>query len=79
MAKKKIAKNEMDLLIEKELKKLIRIPIENIKIGDIIYVENDDETPYLVLDVGNPFVLILNQMTNFANLYKCNHVYVKKN
>ena len=72
---KKIKKDELDLLIEKELKKLVRMPIENVNVGDIIYVENDDETPYLVLDVGNPFLLILNQITNFANLYKCNHVF----
>lgn len=48
----------------------IPIPLDKVKPMDIVFLSDEDDTPYLVLDTGNPFVLIENQKTHFATLYR---------
>lgn len=54
----------------KELKGRVEVSLDTIKIGDRIFIDVLDVDEYEVLDVGNPFILILNVRTNFAGLYK---------
>lgn len=65
---KKIKKVEKDI----ELKEY---SINDIKIGDKVYLNEEDGVVYEVLDLGNPFSLILNLGTNFAYLYKGTRFY----
>lgn len=44
--------------------------IDEIKVKDTIFLSEEDDTPYLVLDTGKPFILIENKLTNFAALYR---------
>lgn len=52
--------------------KKVKIPvsIDSLKPMEIVFLSEEDDTPYLVLDKGNPFVLIENQKTHFATLYR---------
>lgn len=45
--------------------------IKDIERGDIVYISIDDTTPYLIIDVGNPFCLVENLDTHFGYLYHC--------
>lgn len=56
----------------------IEVSIETCKIGETIFIERDDKVSYTILDIGSPFILILNDITNFAHLYKCTKVYKNK-
>lgn len=49
--------------------------LENCKIGDVIYLEQDSTEAYEILDLGVPFCLILEYSTNFCHLYKGSRVY----
>lgn len=78
MAKKK---QDIDVLLEasvEELNKRVECSLDKIKIGDTVFISNDDKVSYTVLDIGNPFVLILNDITNFAQLYKTTKLYKHK-
>lgn len=55
--------------------KFSEIDIKNLKIGDIVYLDADDSTAYTVLDTGAPFILIENNDTHFAYLYRPNKLY----
>lgn len=63
---KKTKKKEEEILSKR------LVSLSDLRIGDIIYIEKMDENSeeYQVLDVGDPFILILNLRTGFANLYK---------
>ena len=59
---------------EKKVKKTterVEVSLDSVKIGDTVFLDAEDTVSYLVLDIGSPFVLILNNETNFANMYKC--------
>lgn len=55
------------------------VTLENLKNGDIFYLsQKPDAPPYLVLDGGGsqgPFILIENQRTHFANLWRVGTMY----
>lgn len=52
------------------------VAVEELKANDVVYLSNkDDATPYLVLDVGKPFILIENMRSHFANLYRPTVIY----
>lgn len=52
------------------------ITVSDLKAGDVIYVHpTENATPYLVLDVGHPFILIENMKSHFASLYRPEKVY----
>lgn len=48
----------------------IPVPLESVKALDVVFLSAEDDTSYLVLDTGNPFILIENQKTHFATLYR---------
>lgn len=48
----------------------IPVPLESVKALDVVFLSEEDDTPYLVLDKGTPFILIENQKTHFATLYR---------
>lgn len=50
--------------------KKLPFTIDEINVMDTIFLSEDDDTPYLVLDTGKPFILIENKLTNFATLYR---------
>ena len=65
-----LAKETVDALIEVNLK--------NVMIGDRVFVENDlDGVEYVILDLGDPFVLLENETTRFAYLHRVNKLYKK--
>lgn len=70
-------KNELDAVLDVELSKKIEVSVKTVKLFDVVYLSEDDDTPYEVLDVGEPFILILNTKTNFANLYKPKKLFKK--
>lgn len=43
--------------------------VKDLKVGDIIYLDLEDNDTYTVLDVGDPFIL-LEDFRHFANLYR---------
>lgn len=46
--------------------------------GQIVYIEQkEDAVPYLVIDIGSPYVLFENTLTNFATLYHFTNLYQK--
>lgn len=51
-------------------RQLLPVTIEELKALDTVFLSEDDKTPYLVLDTGNPFILIENKETHFAYLYR---------
>lgn len=54
----------------------VAINLEDVKRGDVIYLsKKDDATPYTVLDIGTPFILIENMRNHFANLYRPTVIY----
>lgn len=54
----------------------VAINLEDVKRGDVIYLsKKDDATPFTVLDIGTPFILIENMRTHFANLYRPTVIY----
>lgn len=54
----------------------VQVAITDVKPNDVIYLSNkDDAQAYLVLDTGNPFILIENMRTHFANLYRPTYIY----
>lgn len=55
----------------------VEVSLDVVKIGDVVYLDSTDKVSYTVLDIGSPFVLILNNNTNFANMYKCNRTLFK--
>lgn len=74
-------KDTIEQLLDNEIETLIsyvEISMENVKIGDIIYLEKGSKTAYEVLDVGSPFCLILDLLTNFCHLYRGKKVYKKQ-
>lgn len=61
--------NEQKTTTEVE-RTLLPITIEELKPLDTVFLSEEDKTPYLVLDTGNPFILIENKQTHFAYLYR---------
>lgn len=57
---------------------LILVNIKEINRGDTIYIDKSATTPWLVIDVGSPFVLIENLHTHFASLYHGTEFYKTK-
>lgn len=56
--------------------KLRAIESKDVHRGDTIYIENKpDAVPYLVIDIGSPFILIENLNTNWAGLYHFTTLY----
>lgn len=54
----------------------VAVNLEDVKRGDIIYLSKKDvATPYSVLDIGTPFILIENMRNHFANLYRPTIIY----
>lgn len=52
------------------------VTLDQVNIGDVIYLsQKPDATPYQILDKGNPFVLIENMKSHFANLYRPTTIY----
>lgn len=52
------------------------VAIEDVKPGDVVYLSTKEDAPsYLVLDVGKPFILIENQRTHFASMYRVTILY----
>lgn len=45
------------------------VPVTDLKVGEEIYLNKEDNDKYTVLDVGNPFILIEGK-DHFANLYR---------
>ena len=65
-----LAKETVDALIEVNLK--------NVMIGDRVFVENDiDGVEYVILDLGDPFILVEDETTRFAYLHRVNKLYKK--
>lgn len=54
---------------KKELIERTPVLVTDLKVGDEIYLNEEDNNKYLVLDVGNPFILIEGK-DHFANLYR---------
>lgn len=49
---------------------------KDVQRGDTIYIEKkEDATPYLVIDIGSPFILIENLHTHWAGLYHFTTLY----
>lgn len=63
----------------KELKGRVEVSLDSLKIGDRIFIDVLDVDEYEVLDIGSPFILILNIRTNFASLYKATRQIYKNN
>lgn len=59
MATKKTTKSEERVIV----------PFKDVNRGDVIYLSEDDKDKWLVIDVGQPYILIENLSTNFASLY----------
>lgn len=60
----------------KSILKLSAVDPADVKRGDTIYIENlPDAVPYLVIDIGSPFILIENLNTHWANLYHFTTLY----
>lgn len=59
MKKEKIIKTEERVIV----------PLKDVNRGDVIYLSKDDKDKWLVIDVGQPYILIENLSTNFASLY----------
>ena len=54
----------------------VPVNLDDVKRGDIIYLTSKvDATPYSVLDIGSPFILIENLKNHFANLYRPSVIY----
>lgn len=53
----------------------VEIALDKLKIGDIVTIAEEGSDTYTVLDVGNPFILIENNETHFAYLYRPNKLY----
>lgn len=52
------------------------VTLDQVNIGDVIYLsQKPDATPYQILDKGNPFVLIENMKSHFANMYRPTTIY----
>lgn len=52
------------------------VSIDSLKPNDVIYLSSkDDATPYSVIDVGNPFILVENMKTHFGSLYRPTIIY----
>lgn len=61
--------NEQTKTIDAE-RTLLPVTIDELKPLDVVCLSESDKTPYLVLDTGNPFILIENKETHFAHLYR---------
>lgn len=47
--------------------------------GQIVYIEDkSDAVPYLVIDIGSPYILIEDTISGFATLYHFTNLYQKK-
>lgn len=47
------------------------VTLESVIRGDVIYLSpKDDATPYQVIDLGSPFILIENLKSHFGYLYR---------
>lgn len=53
----------------------VELALDKLKIGDSVMISEDGSDTYTVLDVGNPFILIENNETHFAYLYRPNKLY----
>lgn len=52
------------------------VDAKDVQRGDTIYIENkEDATPYLVIDIGSPFILIEDLHTHWAGLYHFTNLY----
>lgn len=57
-------------------KTFVAISAETVQIHDTVFTENTPgATAYTVLDKGNPFILIENNETHFAYLYRAVKLY----
>lgn len=57
---------------------LVEVDLKTIKIGDKVFVEPDLlGVEYTILDIGNPFILVENEITRFAYLHRVNKLYKK--
>lgn len=60
--------NETTTVVKKEF---TEVSVSNLKHGDIIYVSKTEKSvPFVVIDVGAPFILLENTKTHFASLYR---------
>lgn len=65
-----LARETVDALIEVNLKSCM--------IGDRVFVEDDlDGVEYTILDLGDPFILVEDEVTRFAYLHRVNKLYKK--
>lgn len=62
-----MAKKSKSVVTEEVTK--VEVKVTDLKVGDEIYLNEEDNNKYLVLDVGNPFILIEGK-DHFANLYR---------
>ena len=69
-----IFESTVEDLFKEEIKE---VRFDTVKVGDEVYISDTNMTPYKVLDIGEPFILILDTKTNFAHLYKCGSVLYK--
>lgn len=67
----------MEKIISPSLNKTkVVVSVDTLKPNDVIYIsKKEDACPYLVLDVGVPFILIENMKTHFANMYRPTIIY----
>lgn len=57
-------------VVSERPKQLLPFIIDDVKVHDTIFLSEDGGTPYLVLDIGKPFILIEDKITHFAYLYR---------
>lgn len=54
----------------------VEVSVDVIRRGDFIFLSTSpNATPYLVIDVGNPFILIENTKTHFVSMYRAIKIY----
>lgn len=59
------------MLTDNLTKTKVAVAVTEVKPGDTVYLSNTEKSsPFYVLDVGSPFILIENTRTHFASLYR---------
>lgn len=55
------------------------IKLENVKVGNTVFIKKDSKTPYTVMEIATPCVMMLNNKTNFIVCYKTDVLYMDSN
>lgn len=53
-----------------------QVDVKDLKYGDIVYLDIDSDEKYIVLDQGNPYILIENVETHFCYMYHAFNIFM---